>query len=110
MKYYDLFIASRIIILLMKNLRVSKKNPSKILKIIDAPQTHRYSNYEHIPTSLRIKELAISSSKEKNQILTNISTYRDRIPHSPSRSQRVIDMSSLDRAKKIRNKSLNRSE
>lgn len=94
----------------MKNLRVAKKNPSKILKIIDAPKTHRYSNYEQMPTHLRIKELAASNSKGKTQLITNISTYRDRIPHSPSRSQRIINMSSLERAKKIRNKSLNQSE
>jgi hypothetical protein len=28
----------------MKNLRIAKKNPSKILKIIEVPQTYRYTS------------------------------------------------------------------
>jgi hypothetical protein len=94
----------------MKNLRVSKKNPSKILKIIDTPQTHRYSIHENTTAySFHIQDLAIASSKEKHP-LVNISTHRERGVHSPSRSHRFIDFSSLERNKKVRNKSLNRSE
>lgn len=93
----------------MKNLRVSKKNPSKILKIIDAPHTHRYSIYDHATSaSFHIQELAIASSKEKQS--SYISTQREKGTRSPSRSHRFFDFSSLERSKKVRNKSLNRSE
>jgi hypothetical protein len=44
----------------MKNLRIAKKNPSKILKIIDMPQTYRYTpNTQNTNFSHRIQELAI---------------------------------------------------
>jgi hypothetical protein len=47
----------------MKNLRIAKKNPSKILKIIDIqPQTYRYvSSNEPISLTLRANPIELNS-------------------------------------------------
>ena len=89
----------------MKNMRMSKKNPSKILKIIQPPHSHRYSS-PHDPqlTHSHLQSFAITSSRQRKP------TAHESTPHSPTRSQRLIEFTSLERTKKIRSKSLNRSE
>ena len=89
----------------MKNLRMAKKNPSKILKIIEPLHSQRYgTSRDHHPNSQHIQDLAITSSREKK------SGGHERGSQSPNCSQRIIEFTSLERTKKIRSKSLNRSE
>jgi hypothetical protein len=91
----------------MKNLRIAKKDPSKILKIIDAPQTHRYNS--HIETA-NINQIAIVSSKSKEAKKNNLTHREPPAIHSPSRSQHIIDLNFTDKNKKIRSRSLNNSQ
>jgi hypothetical protein len=81
----------------MKNVRFARKNPSKILRIIEAPLTTRYSQREH-PSPLH--QLALSSNRHRPQPSSALLSH----------SQRFLQFSSLERAKRARNKSLNRSE
>jgi hypothetical protein len=91
----------------MKNLRIAKKDPSKILKIIEAPQTCRYNTHMDAAS---INQMAIVASKSKEPKNNNL-TYREQpAKHSPSRSQHIIDLSFTDKNKKNRSRSLNRSQ
>lgn len=50
----------------MKNLRISKKNPSKILKIIEVPHTYRYNPQIEVANTTNFSHFAIGcSSKSK---------------------------------------------
>lgn len=74
----------------MKNLRIAKKNPSKILKIIDMqPQTYRYiSSNDQISLTFRTNPIDMTShSKEHKHIETQRNSS---LKHSPSKSQRII--------------------
>lgn len=80
----------------MKNLRIAKKNPSKILKIIDVPQTHRYTaNTQNAHFSQRLQDLAIGDYKDRQPKQLNFSSYREKISRSPSNSQKIMQISSL---------------
>ena len=53
----------------MKNLRMAKKNPSKILKIIEPLHSQRYgSPRDPHPNNPHIQDLAITSSREKKSL------------------------------------------
>ena len=76
----------------MKNLRMAKKNPSKILKIIEGPSSNRYQQtHTHRNNSSHLGELAITTNRERSYRLANPSSGNP----SPVNSQRIIDFSSL---------------
>jgi len=71
----------------MKNLRMAKKNPSKILKIIEGPSSNRYHhNYTQHNNSSHLAELAITTSRQRSYRLANPSSGNP----SPQNSQRII--------------------
>lgn len=89
----------------MKNIRMSKKNPSKILKIIEAPHSSRYTSQDNS----HLNQLALGSTSKTHR-LANIYINKEQRISSPSHSQRFIEFGSLELAKKTRSKSLNRSQ
>ena len=79
-----------IIYIAMKSIRMSKKNPSKILKIIDGPHSQRYTSQDHS----QINQMALGSTNKTSR-LANIYINKEQRVSSPSHSHRVIDFGSL---------------